>query len=153
MDFIEIFKKLSKLDEDRLYEMAIINPKLCKQSKIQVEVEQRNEGYIPHVHVFLDKTRNKKKCAYIQLNDAKYLSNHKSAYLGKHKDEFINIMTSIWDGYFYKNEITGEIRPANGYEAAVKIWVDTFEEGSIIDCGKFAIDENGNLIMPDYSLL
>ena len=102
---------------------------------------------------FLDKTRNKKKCAYIQLNDAKYLSNHKSAYLGKHKDEFINIMTSIWDGYFYKNEITGEIRPANGYEAAVKIWVDTFEEGSIIDCGKFTVDENGNLIMPDYSLL
>lgn len=28
--------------------MAIINPTLCKNASIQIEVEQRNEGPIPH---------------------------------------------------------------------------------------------------------
>ena len=44
---------------ESLNEMAIINPKMCKQLSIQVEVEQRDEGPVPHVHVYLDKTRNK----------------------------------------------------------------------------------------------
>ena len=50
-----------QLDEEYLTEMAIINPKLCRNSTIQVEIEQRNEGPIPHIHVYHDKTRNPKK--------------------------------------------------------------------------------------------
>ena len=42
---------------ESLNEMAIINPKMCKQLSIQVEVEQRDEGPVPHVHVYLDKTK------------------------------------------------------------------------------------------------
>lgn len=40
--------------------MVLINPQLTEQSSILVEVFQQNEGPIPHVHVFHDKTRNKK---------------------------------------------------------------------------------------------
>ena len=40
--------------------MSIVNPTLCDQLSVQVEVEQRNEGPIPHVHVYLDKSRNPK---------------------------------------------------------------------------------------------
>lgn len=53
-------KKMIKHTED-IFCMAIINSVLCKNSSIEIEVEQRNEGPIPHLHVYLDKTRNPKK--------------------------------------------------------------------------------------------
>ena len=149
----DIFKELNNINEELLCEMAIINPYLCDQGPIQIEVEQRNEGPIPHMHVYLDHTRDKKNCAYIRLDKAEYMPKHDSTPLGKSKDEFIKIMTSEWDGYYFKNSKTGEIRTATGYEMAVKIWVDTYEHISIEKCNKFKFDENGNLIMPDYSKL
>ena len=52
--------------------MEIINPVLCKNSSIEIEVEQRNEVIIPHMHVYLDKTRDPKNCAYVRLDKAEY---------------------------------------------------------------------------------
>ena len=43
----------------------------------------------------------------------------------------------------------GKIKPANGYQAAVQIWADTFEE----DLSKFNTDDNGYIIPVDYSKL
>lgn len=57
-------KKSSKHTED-ICSMAIIDSMLCKKSSN--EVEQRDEGLVPHLHVYLDKTRNPKNCGYIQL--------------------------------------------------------------------------------------
>ena len=48
---------------EHLNEMAIINPKMCKQLTIQVGVKQKDEGEIPHIHVYHGKTRNHKKCS------------------------------------------------------------------------------------------
>lgn len=129
--------------------MAIINPKLCRNLAIQVEVEQRDEGDIPHLHVYHDKTRNPKKCSYVRLDKAEYSPHHDIVPLGKLKDQFIYVMTSPWQKHMYINN-NGIARTATGYEAAVDTWVETFEND---DYSKFNTDSEGNLIMPDYSKL
>ena len=52
--------------------MALINPQLTEQCGILVEVFQRDEGPIPHVHVFHDKTRNPKKRSWVRLDKPEY---------------------------------------------------------------------------------
>ena len=131
--------------------MAIINPRLCKQLSIQVEIEQRDEGPIPHVHVYLDKTRNPKNCAFIRLDKPEYCKHHKD---GKHlnkkqKQEFIELMNHTAKGIVIYNE-EGSMFPANGYQSAVMIWSETYEDG---DLSKFTLDETGIIITPDYSKL
>ncbi|MDE7165130.1 MAG: hypothetical protein K2O04_06915 [Clostridiales bacterium] len=132
------------LNENRLMEIAIVNPRLCDQLTIQVEVEQRNEGPIPHVHVYHDKTRNPKKCSYVRLDKAEYCSFHGDApTLPKDlKKEFVQLMTTI-----YVKRRTGE--KVSGYEMAVDTWVETYED----DYDKFALDTDGKLVMPDYTQL
>lgn len=131
--------------------MALINPQLTEQSSILVEVFQQNEGPIPHVHVFHDKTRNKKKCSLVRLDKPEYSDHHDKIVVmpKKVKEEFLKIMTAKWPKHIVENP-DGTFRPATGYEAAVDIWVDTFEKGSY---NKFPTDENGNLISIDYSNL
>lgn len=133
------------LDENYLIEMAIINPKLCKNLSIQVEVEQRDEGPIPHLHVYHNKSRNKKECSYIRLDKPEYSDHHKNSNLKLNKtqkNEFIRVMTEEIPSLL-KNKL-------NGYEYAVETWVNTFEDG---DYSKFNFDDDGNLIIPDYTLL
>ena len=132
--------------------MATINPQMCDKFGISVEVEQRDEGPIPHLHVYHDSTRDIRKCSYIRLDRAEYSDHHSmpSPKLPKQvKKEFLEIMTSPW-----KKQIhilpDGTMRVATGYEAAVDIWVDTYEEN---DYSKFTFDTKGNLVMPDYSVL
>lgn len=134
---------------ESIYAMAIVNPQLCKLAPVQIEVEQRDEGPIPHLHVYLDKTRNPKNCAYVRLDDPTYSTHHDSVPMNKQqKAAFIKIMQKPWDSQFVRSEVTGEIRVATGYEAAVKIWIDTFGGRE-----HFKFDENGYPIMPDYTLL
>lgn len=128
--------------------MALINPQLSKQLTIQAEIKQGGEGPIPHIHVYHDKT--KKVCSYIRLDKPEYSEHHRR---GKKlpaalKAEFIQLMNDMWAGYIIKSP-TG-FRPATGYESAVYIWADTYENGSL---DKFNQDSNGELIVPDYSLL
>ena len=136
---------------ESLNEVTIINPKMCKQLSIQVEVEQRDEGHVPHVHVYLDKTRNKKNCAYIRLDVPEYCTHHKD---GKHlsrkqKEEFIELMESMIRGAaIYDND--GNMLQANGYQNAVMIWSETWENGSL---EKFKLDENGIIVTPNYRVL
>lgn len=135
---------------DYIQAMATINPQLCNQLQISVEVEQRNEGDIPHVHVYHDKSRNPRKCSYIRLDKPEYSDHHKNAkpLPPALKKEFIEVMTSPWQKELIETP-TG-VRPATGYEAAVGIWVDTYEEGNL---DKFETDSNGQLIPVDYSNL
>lgn len=131
--------------------MAVINPKLCRNLTIQVEVEQRDEGPIPHVHVYHDKTRNPKKCSYIRLDSASYSTHHTDNKIlsDRLKEEFIKVMSSPWSKY--KVETPTGVRYQTGYEAAVDTWIDTFEDEG--DYSKFNLDANGELIQPDYTQL
>lgn len=131
-----------------VFAMAIINPQLNKQKSIQVEIEQRDEGSIPHVHVYLDKSRSKKNCSYVRLDRPAYLHNHDSKKMNKKQlGEFLDIMKSDWNKY-YVEDANGNVKKASGYEAAVSIWVDTYGETS-----EFNYDEDGRLVMPDYEYL
>lgn len=87
---------MKKLVYQPIEAMSIINPKLCRNLAIQVEVEQRDEGEIPHLHVYHDKTRNPKKCSYVRLDKAEYSPHHDIMPLGNLKDQFIKVMTSPW---------------------------------------------------------
>lgn len=130
--------------------MASINPQLCENKTILVEVEQRNEGPIPHLHVYHDKTRNPKKCSYIRLDKAEYSKHHKDGKKlnDKLKREFIEVMNEPWKKHIIETP-TG-YRAATGYEASVEIWSDTYEHGSL---DKFPTDSEGNIIQLDYSAL
>lgn len=131
--------------------MSLINPKLCKEYGIYVEVEQGGEGSIPHVHVYHDRTRDPHKCSYIRLDKPEYSDHHEqpSPKLSKQlKSKFIDVMKSDWNK-FIKVGTDGISRPITGYEFAVDTWVETYED----DYSKFTFDANGSLVMPDYNLL
>ena len=102
--------------------MAIVNPRLCKNMTIQIEVDQRDEGPIPHMHVYHDKTRNPKKCSYIRLDKAEYSQHHgyNLPLPAKLKKEFIEVMNSPFRKY------------SSGYEYAVETWADTYEDRSVL---------------------
>lgn len=132
--------------------MASINPRLCDQSTILIELEQRNEGPIPHLHVYHDKTRNPRKCSYVRLDTPEYSIHHGSKKVvplpDDKKEEFIKIMNSPWPRMLIQFP-DGTSRPSTGYEAAVNIWIDTYGD----DYSKFNFDANGQIIPIDYSLL
>lgn len=136
---------------ESLKEMAIINPKMCKQLTIQVEIEQRDEGPIPHVHVYHDKTRNPKKCSYIDLTQCAYSKHHKDniPLPRKLKEQFIDLMNATCKNR-YVADYEGNLHPATGYQAAVQIWSETFEDDSL---DKFELDEHGLIKQMDYSNL
>lgn len=131
-------------------EMAIINPKMCKQLSIQVEVEQRDEGYVPHVHVYLDKTRNKKNCAYVRLDKPEYCTHHKDGKTldKKQKEEFIKLMSSMTNLFIEDNN--GNHVKLNWYQNAVIIWSETYEDGNL---SKFQLNDDGTIMSIDYSCL
>ena len=131
--------------------MSTINPKYCNQNNIQIEVEQRDEGPIPHIHVYHDGTRNPRKCSYIRLDKVAYSDHHKQPSLPLPKavkEKFVHVMNNPWPGHYHQLA-DGTIRVATGYEAAVDTWVETYEEGY----NKFPLDSDGNLIQLDYSIL
>lgn len=136
--------------DDFIFAMAIINPPMCKNSSIQIELEQRDEGNIPHVQVYLDKTRNPKNCVWVRLDKSEYLPKHKSVRLkDREKEEFIRIVKSVWPKEFIQSKTNPEnVKMATGYEAAIKIWEDTFGESKLI-----SYSEDGFPIMPDYENL
>ena len=132
--------------------MATINPSLCKQLGIEVEVEQRNEGPIPHLHVYHDSTRDPRKCSYVRLDEGTYSNHHKKKspkMPRKVKDAFICVMESRWERQVHISP-SGNMRVATGYEGAVDTWVDTYENG---DYSKFQLDMEVDPVMPDYSNL
>lgn len=130
--------------------MSKINPSLTENLSIEVIIWDGNEGEIPHVHVYHDKTRNKRKCSVVRLNKAEYSSHHKFniAMPKDVKRQFIQVMTAVWPGRSILEK--GKYRHATGYEAAVIEWVGAFEHGSY---EKFRLDDNGVPVMPDYDKL
>ncbi len=128
--------------------MALINPQFSKGLSIKAEVVQGGEGPVPHIHVYHDK--NGEVCSYVRLDKPEYASHHKNGAKLSRKQlkELISLLEEMWTGYIIKSP-TG-FRPATGYEAAVYIWADTYEGGKL---DKFNLDEDGELIVPDYSIL
>lgn len=137
--------------------MATINPKLCKTKSIRVEVVQGGEGPNAHVHVYW----NDGRVSYIDLSAPVYAEHHhgnKGVPLDrKTRDEFIEIMTKIWDKYAIElsrldasGNPTGEtyFEKATGYEAAVQVWEDTYGNDPRLN-----YEKNGRPIMPDYTQL
>ena len=150
----------------RLIEMALINPPVTDNTpNIEIWVRQRNEGSIPHIHVYHDKTQNPRKCSYVRLDIAGYHhdSDGKGKPLGSYKDTMIELLDKPWSKYHIEvydldenNKIQynedGDIKKklvvATGYEAAVIIWIDTY---GVVPNIKFNIDsETGHYIRPNY---
>ena len=62
------------------------------------------------------------------------------------KAEFIELMNSESNDFMETND--EKIVRLTGYQSTVKIWSDTFENGSF---GKFQLDERGVPVQLDYS--
>lgn len=131
--------------------MSTINPRLTKQLSIAVAIYDINEGPIPHVHVFFDRTRDKRKSVVIRLDKAEYSHHHGDPTRKlnkKEKEQFVRLMTSKWPNRYVSYQ--GNPVEATGYQYAVDIWVESFEDGSY---DKFTLDENGVPVMPNYENL
>ena len=135
--------------------MATINPKLCQQKSIRVEVVQGGEGNKSHVHVYW----NDGQVSYISLTSPTYAEHHHDnmgvPLTRKTRKEFVEIMSAIWNKYaieLYVLDDNGNptedtyFERSTGYEAAVQIWVDTYG-----DDPELKYEKNGRPIMPDYS--
>ena len=132
--------------------MATINPQMCDQFGVYVEVEQGGEGPVPHVHVYWDKSRSLRKCSYVRLDKAEYSDHHKqpSKPLPRNvKKVFMDVMSKEWPGMYLETNDGTPVR-GTGYQRAVQIWSDTYESGSY---DKFKLDENGLPVMPNYNKL
>lgn len=139
----------AELDKESICCMSVINPRLCNQRSIHIEIEQRDEGPIPHIHVYLDKTRNPRNCVYVRLDKAELMPGHDSAKMNKkQKKEFLEIMTTIAPKTYTVSDITGEERKATGYQNAVELWIETYGETV-----SFPRDDEGFPLMPDYDAM
>ena len=131
--------------------METINPQMCDQFGVYVEVEQGGEGPVPHVHVYWDKSRSPRKCSYVRLDKAEYSDHHKqpSKPLPRQvKKVFLDVMTKEWGRPSVLEN--GTSVTLTGYQRAVDVWVDTYESGSY---DKFKLDEQGLPVMPNYNRL
>ena len=140
----------TKSEQDNLC-ISIINPRLCKKVSIKVAIEQHDtETTIPYLHVFLDNMWDLKNCAFVRLDKPEYVPEKNSIRLStKQKEELIYILTSE-SKYHWTTSIVDKnnIKIATGYEVAVQVWTDTFEENN-----KIQYDKNGFPVMPDYAML
>lgn len=139
--------------------MSTINPQMCKNNIIRIELIQSNEGPNPHVHVYSGGDKSG-KCSCVSLTKAEYAEHHSDypPLTKKEKAEFIKIMSAIWSKQYIElyeldddGNPTDETYPvrATGYEAAVQIWCDTYHNSERF----FKFDVEGRPIMPDYSQL
>ena len=140
----------TKGEQDNLC-IALINPRLCKKLSIKVAIEQHDtETTIPYLYVFLDNTWNLKNCAFIRLDKPEYVPEKNPIRLStKQKEELIYILTSE-SQYHWTTSIVDKnnIKIATGYEVAVQVWTDTYDENN-----KIQYDKNGFPVMPDYAML
>ena len=140
-------------EKEPIMAMATINPQLCKQKTIRVEVVQGNEGNKAHVHIYW----NDGRVSYVDLTAPIYAEHHKDTGfpLGrKQRKELAEIMSTVWPKYAIElhkldndGNPTGEtyfVR-ATGYEAAVQVWIDTHGEDK-----RFKFEKDGRPIMPNY---
>lgn len=143
-------RKNTKSKQDDLC-LALINPRLCKRSSIEVAIEQHDtETTVPYLHVFLDNMWDLKNCAFVRLDEPEYVPEKNSTRLSeKQKEELIYILTREWNLQEIVSIVDkGNIKTATGYEASVQIWIETYEEND-----KIQYDINGFPIMPDYTQL
>jgi hypothetical protein len=152
-DNIEKFS--SSDDGDYITEMAKINPPLHKRIMdrigfIYVSVPQGDEGPIPHMHIYHDRSLDNKKCSFIRLDKAEYSPHHPMVPLpDKLRSSFMEIMRSIWPNYSV--EVNGKMEVATGYEAAVDTWIETHGLADSIEFNRDRV--TGRWIMPPYEEL
>jgi len=138
-----------------VYAMSTINPQMQRNWAMKAVIYDSNEGPIPHIHVYHDADHS--KCSYVRLDKAEYSLHHdqndpntKNTPLDKKQlADLIKLLSSPWPRH-YIELADGTIRVATGYEYCVTTWIDAYGDQ---EADKFSYDENGNLVMPDYSLL
>lgn len=135
--------------------MATINPQMQNNWAMHAVIFDRDEGPIPHIHVYHDASHD--KCAYVRLDTPEYSLHHdqkdpnlKNSPLSKKQlANLIKLLSSPWPKHFIQLA-DGTIRVATGYEYCVTTWIDAYGDK---ESDKFTYDEAGNLVMPDYSKL
>ena len=91
-----------------------------------------------------------KNCAFIRLDKPEYVPEKNPIRLStKQKEELIYILTSESKYHWTTSSVDkNNIKIATGYEAAVQVWTDTYEENN-----KIQYDKNRFPVMPDYTRL
>ena len=108
-------------------------------TKYDVQVWTDDAGYIPHVHIMDWGTRGKKFDCCVKLETNEFFPH------GKHKSLMNKDMMKAFDTFM--RQPSRNIHYRNNYEAAVNLWNDNNSNSYV----QLKEDENGNVIIPDYS--
>jgi hypothetical protein len=98
-------------------------------------------SYIPHIHVIDSNSYGNDLDVCIRLDKPEYFA------YGKHQDTFNSNQKKIFNDFMH--EPSRNIHYRNNYEMAINLWNDNNSESYI----QIKEDENGNIIVPDYTQL
>ena len=131
------------INEKYLMEMAIINPKLCRTLPIKVAILQGGEGPTPHLHIM---SNDGKLDTCVKLLEPEYFEHgkHKGKMTKQQKELFIKVMLEPCS---YDSTPDGLAIKLNGYQTAVKLWVESYEDSY----KKFGVLEAYEVETLDYS--
>lgn len=106
---------------------AQIDPKHQPGDSIdRIDVVQGGEGPVPHMNVLMKNGQ----VAYIRLDKPEYADHHSDVSYrlnSKEKKDLQNRMDNAWDRHMVMSVKDGSSKIATRYEAAVDIWIDTYE--------------------------
>jgi len=129
---------LDEREKQRLNEMARVGIML---NNLDVVVYTDDMGYIPHVHILDRGTNGKEFDCCVQLETNRYFSH------GKHLDMFNNRQCREFNDFMKQPCRFPKYR--NNYEFAVEMW-NANNSNSYVQIRE---DKDGNIIMPDYSII
>ena len=146
---------MTTFDREKLFnEMAEVYPKYIKEKRpdipFHVVVAQGGEGFVPHAHVYFrsKEDTNRKYISYICLHEAEYAPQHDDGkrLTNSEKKALVAFFNTFRDGA-YTRKANGKVVPCNCWQECVDIWIATYSDKLFIR------DEDGDIIMPDYTTL
>lgn len=145
------------VDRDTFFsEMAEIYPKYIEQKrpkvKFRIAVVQGGEGPVPHMHMYFASKSEKREefISYPCLHEAIYAPQHPNGKRlnAQERKALVEFLNTFRKGAFTA-DAKGDPIPCNCWREAVDIWLMTYGD----EKGLFRYDEDGELVMPDYSEL
>lgn len=136
-------------------EMAEIYPKYIEEQrpkiKFRIVVPQGDEGPVPHLHMYFRNKKDKdlRYISFICLHKAEYAPQHEGKRLNfQERKAFIEFLNTFRKGAWMSDK-DGNPIPCNCWQECVDTWINTHgDKGNL-----FKRDEDGMIIMPDYSEL
>ena len=124
-------------ENELLVEMARIG----YADNLEIYVLTDDPGYIPHIHIRDRETKGKVFDTCIKFDSANYFQH------GHHDDKLNSKQKKIINDFLHSSPSNGLV--STNFEYAIILWNDNNSKQNV----EIKKDENGNVIIPDYTKL